>query len=185
MNELSNQAIDNTGLDYKNQNGMLYTRLTDFTNSWHLSVDEPGSFSLQKVGDTDGGEMFGSFAGVIPTDAQNRVMWYYPGQMSDLGVSRFRIGDTTAIPANGVLVALVKVGSPPAVVAMDTQGNIGYLVACNYNGNTNKVFLSKDTVNGPRKLEDPSLQNTVTGGVTQNCAAIALYVETGTNNAGD
>lgn len=185
MNELSNQAVDNTGLDYKNQNGMLYTRITDFTNSWHLSVDDLGSFSLQQVGDADGGEMFGSFAGVIGTDAQNRVMWYYPGQMNDLGVSRFRIGATTAIPSNGVLVALVQVGSPKAVAAMDTQGNLAYLVACNYNGNTNKVFLSSDTVNGPRKLEDESLQNTVTGGVTRDCAPMALYVETGTTNAGD
>ena len=60
------------------------------------------------------------------------------------------------------------------MVAVDTLGNYFWLYVCAIENQQNKVFLVNDPTNGAGILQDPDLRFTVTGGLVNDCAVLAL-----------
>ena len=107
-------------------------------------------------------------------------MFYYPDIMSKYGVSRFRMNDYAHIPVSADFVSLVPidVGTGKGVyVAVDTQGNVFYTIACLLQGQQAKIFLVSDLEAGVATLMDSTLEYTVTGGVVTYCEAMDFVSE--------
>ncbi|KAH7052402.1 hypothetical protein B0J12DRAFT_785256 [Macrophomina phaseolina] len=181
-NEISTLALNQVNAEQKeanqtNTNGILFTKIQDSTRQWHLASDSTGVFNLQAIGDQDGGLVFGSLTGVIASDASNRVMHYYPDQMRKLGVSRFLMSSVTSIPNGSDFISLVPISTgrtTPVLMAVDSAGNSFYTVACNLDGNSNKIFLVSDINVGPTTLQGEDFWYIVAGGITSKCAPIAF-----------
>jgi hypothetical protein len=101
--------------------------------------------------------------------------------MSALGVSRLRVAEWGKIPLTAAMISLVPFpdgNGHDVLVGLDTLGNYYWLFVCTIEGigkeGGNKVFLAKDATYGAGVLQDPGLKFTVTGGVVDDCAGLAL-----------
>ncbi|KAF2804907.1 uncharacterized protein BDZ99DRAFT_575098 [Mytilinidion resinicola] len=115
---------------------------------------------------------------LIYSDSTGRVIFGYADTVRSMGVSRLRLGSVDAVPKTAALVSFVPAplsntttGAPRYLTVVDTFGNIYVPVACLYNNTQDgmtsaKLFLSNDTVSGPRRLEsgDSEVTDQVTGG---------------------
>ena len=99
-----------------------------------------------------------------PHGATKRTLWCFVVTASG--------GAPVAIPECLLLFAYRTV-----FVAVDTLGNYFWLYACAIEGQQNKVFLVNDPSNGQGILQNPDLMFTVTGGVVNDCAPLALTAD--------
>jgi hypothetical protein len=102
--------------------------------------------------------------------------------MSAVGASRIRVAEWGSIPLTANLISLVPFDDGQGdeiLVALDTEGNYYWLWVCEVVGYGNKVFLTQDPVYGGDVLQDPDLMFTVTGGVVDDCAGLALVLAFG------
>jgi hypothetical protein len=107
--------------------------------------------------------------------------------MAAYGVSRFRMNDYTHIPITADFISLVPVNvnsTTPAdvkgqgvYVAVDTEGDMHYTVACLLQGQEAKIFLVGDLETWMDVLMNSTLEYTVTEGVVTFCEAIDFVAD--------
>jgi hypothetical protein len=77
------------------------------------------------------------------------------------------------MPNGSVLVALVpiKIASAayPILVAFTSAGDMYYIVTCTIEEQLPKLFLVENISTGVAALTDPAQQDTLTGGVVDEC----------------
>ena len=165
------QVVDTSG-------DVTYTSLLDVTNTLSLNAAANGNLYITSTTDvaqkTD--TTFAVSNNAIMGDSLERYLHYFPQEAGVTGASRLRLAAWGSIPKTAELISLVSVGSSAGsmIIAADTKGNSFFMYACAINGQQNKVFLSKDSVNGASVLQDPSLKFTVTGGVVNDCVPLVL-----------
>ncbi|KAK9415725.1 hypothetical protein SUNI508_10203 [Seiridium unicorne] len=110
----------------------------------------------------------------------NRLMYYYPAEMSKLSVSRLRLGAWGSIPLGAQLVSLVPFNDGNGnnvLVILDTSGNYYWPIVCALDGKLNKVFIAQDPDEGPEILmSNGDLRYILTGGDVTDCGPLALIV---------
>ncbi|KAK1725643.1 uncharacterized protein BDZ83DRAFT_651071 [Colletotrichum acutatum] len=113
-------------------------------------------------------------------DGAQRLMHYYGTTMAKLGVSRLRVEAELHGPTDSVVVAWASYYGGPGpeeyyFVAVDPLGEVFYPAVCDYvDGQSPKLFLVRDPVEGIETLESPDLMYTVTGGRVSDCFALVL-----------
>ncbi|KAK6076722.1 hypothetical protein SCUP234_07117 [Seiridium cupressi] len=108
----------------------------------------------------------------------NRLLYYYPAEMSKLSVSRLRLGAWGSIPLGAQLVSLVPFNDGNGnnvLVILDTSGNYYWPIVCALDGKLNKVFIAQDPDEGPEILmSNGDLRYILTGGDVTDCGPLAL-----------
>ncbi|KAK0643282.1 hypothetical protein B0T16DRAFT_459448 [Cercophora newfieldiana] len=120
---------------------------------------------------------------ILVADGAQRLLHYDKDAMTATGVSRLRSEDETDLPVGAAIVALVRsdLGSDVAdpdyfYAAVDPDGNIFYLVLCNYDDETkgSRLFLANHPDNGIETLLSSDLKYSVTGGNVTECGPFLL-----------
>ncbi|KAJ1566527.1 hypothetical protein HK405_009451 [Cladochytrium tenue] len=154
-----------------------YVSLVDVSGTYSLGEDEWGNFMLDDAANA-GNYLFYSNDQLIDTDEQNNVFFYFPDEMTALGVSRFRVKNDTSVPKVADVVFLVPIdyddssNTTGVYVALNTNEDIFYTVACSITGIGNKVFLVANITEGITTLQKTELEYVVTGGVVENCGLV-------------
>jgi hypothetical protein len=115
--------------------------------------------------------------GALVGDGAGRAAHYYNDTMAALGVSRLRVADGSRVPATGAAVVLAPYAEDgeAVYVAVDASGDVFYLMLCSFeNGDTAKVFLAEDPVEGAATLQSEAVRHTVTGGKVRECYPLSL-----------
>ncbi len=115
---------------------------------------------------------------MVTGDSANRLLHYFPDEVSSLGASRFRLATWDKLPVGARLANLVPIASDSdagtsMLVAIGTQGEYLFPVVCAIENQNNKVFLVKDT-SAVAALEAQDLKYVLTGGVASQCSPLAL-----------
>ncbi|KAK0624288.1 hypothetical protein B0T14DRAFT_495587 [Immersiella caudata] len=120
---------------------------------------------------------------ILVADGAQRLLHYDTDAMNATGVSRLRSEDETDLPVGAAIVVLVRsdLGSDVAdpdysYAAVDPDGNIFYLVLCNYDDETkgSRLFLANHPDNGIETLLSPDLKYSITGGTVTECGPFLL-----------
>ncbi|PSK60237.1 hypothetical protein B9Z65_1135 [Elsinoe australis] len=152
--------------------------MTDITGIFQLLPDADGNLYLSKnYSVSNPAANFALTTGVVYSDAQSRLLLFFPDTMAAYSASRIRLATTSAIPKGSRLLTWVPLGLNNSTVftAMDTTGRYYFPVACVYSDSDKiKVLLVKNSLGNLSFLEDEKLQHVLTGGVVQNCEPIAL-----------
>lgn len=165
-------------------NSTSQTLIYDSTGSYVLGQDVYNNFFLDDAANADAGYSFTTVDDVVVTDISDRAMFYYPDEMTALGVSRFRVADTTQIPTAADYITLTPIdydestATPGVYLAIDSQDNTFYTMYCNIQGLDGKIFLVDDLDAGLKTLMRPDLEMVITGGVVTDCQALELVSET-------
>jgi hypothetical protein len=164
--------LDNTGSLQLNPgiDGNLFISRPE--DSASISTLVPGSF--QFLVDTE------SLAILSDNANPTRLLYYYPAEISAVGVSRLRLGAWGAIPMGTQLVAFVPfdVGDDKILAVLDTNGNYFWPTVCGFSTGLNKVFITNDTSAGPGILQsNGDLRYIISGGDIEQCGLLALVAE--------
>ncbi|KAL6719024.1 hypothetical protein ACLMJK_003259 [Lecanora helva] len=149
-----------------------FTTITDFSGNDELVADEDGNIYYGAPGE---GSPFATVSGYVEGDADGRFFHYYTDIMTAYNVSRLRLSNESYIPVSSDFVGFAPINyddnsqTRDAYVAIDTVGAVFFPVTCDIQGQPSKAFLVTDITEGTRKLQDPSLRYTVTGGVVETC----------------
>lgn len=160
------------------------TLIYDSTGSYVLGQDEYNNFFLDDAANAEAQYQFTAVDDVVVTDVSDRAMFYYPDEMTALGVSRFRIADTTQIPTAADFITLTPIdadestSTPGVYLAVDSEDNAYYTMYCNIDGLGGKIFLVDDLDAGAKTLMRTDLEMVITGGVVTDCQALELVSET-------
>ncbi|KAL2128665.1 hypothetical protein VTI74DRAFT_8854 [Chaetomium olivicolor] len=117
---------------------------------------------------------------LINGDSIDRLLHYFPDEVSNLGASRLRLATWDKLPVGSRLINLVPVASDSGdaqtiLIAVDAQGQYLWPVICAIENQLNKVFLLKDTsADALAALEADDLKFVLTGGPTSKCSPLAL-----------
>jgi hypothetical protein len=145
------------------------------------------------------GTLFATLGGNVIGDTNGRFLHYYELWMGEAEVSRLRLADLDMMPVGSVLV-LVPPLSPmqkfgrdfadlclvirslapmditglasPALVAFTSSGAYYYIITCTITGQLPKLFLTSDISLGIEELVAPGVQDTLTGGVVEECGLL-------------
>lgn len=129
---------------------------------------------------TDGVSFMADYTNnIIYGDTSDRLLYYYPAEMSTVAASRLRLGAWGSIPLGAQLIefAPLTVGRTNMLVAFDTLGNHYWPFMCGLEGALNKIFLVADATKGAALLESADLQFTITGGIVESCGPLALEAD--------
>lgn len=117
---------------------------------------------------------------LINSDSADRLLHYFPDEVTALGASRLRLSAWDKLPVGSRLVNLAPItpedgSSEPVLVAIEPEGDYMFAVMCAIEGQLNKVFLVKDTSEAALKaLEAEDLKFVLTGGQASQCGPLAL-----------
>ncbi|KAK8847340.1 hypothetical protein IAR55_005197 [Kwoniella newhampshirensis] len=143
------------------------------TGSGNLGLDMKDNAPYRTWATTDGQVVVGA-GGEFP-------LFYYPDEITATGVSRLRTNDLSHIPKSANMISLLPFKYEDATtdgiyIAVDSLGQIFYLVECSLaNELESKIFLVNDVDRGLSTLsQKEELQYTITGGVVEQCDAVAL-----------
>jgi hypothetical protein len=160
------------------EDGNIYQTLPLNDRSGQLSAGTDGNIYFEPVDLGSPSGLWMANSGVWGSDFSGRFLHVYTPEINNLNASRIRLGDQYSFPRTALVVGLagVKVGSSNLVVALDTNGAIYYLVACNYVDTSlgSKLFVVSDQGTGLANLVSPLGSWTVTGGIVSNCALIGV-----------
>ncbi|KAF2495895.1 hypothetical protein BU16DRAFT_617426 [Lophium mytilinum] len=157
--------------------GNLYTLYSSDVSS-DPALTSSSSFAKDDAGD------------LIYSDSTGRVIFGYADTVRAMGVSRLRLGTVNAVPKTAALVSFVlappsstTADGPRYLTIVDTFGSVYVPVVCLYSNTQDgtvsaKLFMSNDTVSGPRTLEsgDKAVTDQVTGGGAGSCAVVGLVI---------
>ena len=150
-----------------------FVNITDLSGNDALVADEDGNIYYAAAG--NGSSLFAVVSGFVEGDDAGRFFHYYTDTMAAYNVSRLRLSNETAIPITSDFVGLAPVNynnnsqTPDVYAAVDTLGKAFFPVTCDIQNQPSKAFLVADIAQGTQKLLDPSLRNTVTGGIVTQC----------------
>ncbi|KAJ1561726.1 hypothetical protein HK405_003028 [Cladochytrium tenue] len=193
LNATLSSLEDEYDADGTGDSNSTYVSLLDVTGTYALAEDKWGSFILVDAADA-ANYLYYSDEEIIDTDAENNIFYFYPEEMSVLGVSRFRVKNETYIPLGAEIIMLVPIApvynvlivassdadydddsTTSAVYAtMDTSENLYYTVACNIDSVGNKVFLVANVTEGIAQLQKAEMAYVITGGTVTDCGAVAF-----------
>ena len=115
-------------------------------------------------------------SGLVTGDSKDRLLYYFPETMAELGASRLRLGHFEKMPIGATLISLVPFAAEgnahPVLAAVDSLMRNYFPMVCALQGQLNKVFLVESITGGSAILESQALMHTVVGGKAQNCTAI-------------
>ncbi|KAF3933830.1 hypothetical protein ABW19_dt0200712 [Dactylella cylindrospora] len=113
--------------------------------------------------------------GLIFADFQGRFIHIYQDELDKYGVSRLRAHTDTNTPATARYVELVA-NDGGFSFAVDTLQNKYALVVCTYEGNEvpPKIFVVESLTEGTSRLEQPDLENIITGGSVTSCEGLSF-----------
>lgn len=172
------QSSNITTVDNSTAGNVTYAAVFDTTNTLDLNAADDGNLFVGLLNSTtQSSNTTWSFMGQsIFGDNQDRLLHYFPDSITAVGASRLRLAAWGSIPETAQLINLapISAGSTNILVAVDTLGNYFWLYVCAIQDQQNKIFLVNDPANGEGLLQDPSLKFTVTGGIVNDCAALAL-----------
>jgi hypothetical protein len=161
-------------------NNVTYATVTDTTNTLSLLTADDGNLYINLTNSSQAAnttaDSFAFYDNTLFGDAQDRYLHYYPSTMSSVGASRIRLAPWGSIPHTAQLINLapISAGGQTILVAVDTLGKFFWLYVCAIANQQNKVFLANNPTNGAGILQDPQLRFTVTGGLVNDCAVLAL-----------
>ncbi|KAK6499167.1 hypothetical protein TWF481_011738 [Arthrobotrys musiformis] len=104
--------------------------------------------------------------------SDGRLLYTYVDELLEYGVSRFRLARWERLPVSAEQVVIVPNNGVMTAYTIEEKGSILYPVVCTYATQPSKVFLVRDPVEGPKKLQSRELQDTITGGRVGACAFI-------------
>lgn len=191
----------------ENSTEYSFSLMVDSSLSTMLVACSNGNLYLAGINATDlsyCNELFSSFEDLFVLDGSSRYVYYYNNTMNKLGVSRLRVAHGNRVPNGGVPVVMVPYAAPTgdstagaagdpetdgydsyAYYALDVYDNLLYPVVCTYvDGTLPRMFLVQDFDQGPLKLQDDALRNTVTGGKIDECVVMDM-VELKTDDGSD
>ncbi len=118
---------------------------------------------------------------LVNGDSNDRLLHYFPDEVSSLGASRLRLASWDKLPVGSRLVNLAPVTptsgpvTEPLLVAIDPAGDYLFPVMCAIENQLNKVFLVKDmSETALAALEAEDLKFVLTGGQASDCGPLAL-----------
>jgi len=162
----------------------VFTVLADTTNTSQLAASNDGNLYLVQYNTSaQPGVNFLAADSVITADEQGRFFNYYLAEWAAYNVSRLRLNDLTATPNGARMTTLVPLAGdaasdPVLYASVDTAGNVGYLAVCTIYNQVSKVFMVADFNASLALLSSPALQNTIVGGVVNECEPLALTSST-------
>ncbi|KAL2881570.1 hypothetical protein SGCOL_003137 [Colletotrichum sp. CLE4] len=168
---------------YNDTNGYEYSLLIDPTGSTMIISCSNGNLYAVVTDGPDNdlcSELWATQDDALIYDGAQRLMHYYGNTMTKLGVSRLRVEPELEGPTDSVVVAWAPYYDGPGseeyyFVAIDPLDEIFYPVVCDYvEGQSSKLFLVRDPVEGIETLKSPDLMYTVTGGRVRDCFALVL-----------
>ncbi|KAF3916496.1 hypothetical protein ABW20_dc0100935 [Dactylellina cionopaga] len=98
-----------------------------------------------------------------------RLLYTYPSELSQYGVSRFRLAPWERLPKTAEQVVIVPNNNAMTAYTVGKQGRVLYPIACTYKTQPTKLFLVTDPVEGAKTLEKPEFQDLITGGEVHAC----------------
>ncbi|KAK6523327.1 hypothetical protein TWF281_001306 [Arthrobotrys megalospora] len=104
--------------------------------------------------------------------SDGRLLYTYPDELLEYGVSRFRLAPWERLPRTAEQVVIVPNNNAMTAYTIEQKGRILYPVVCTYTTQPTKVFLALDPVEGVRKLEAAELRDKITGGRVRACAFV-------------
>jgi hypothetical protein len=110
--------------------------------------------------------------GYIVGDPSGRLLHGYSDELSQYGVSRLRLSNTTAMPATAVGVVLVPIDvgkGIQALIGFELNLSLYYVVTCLIEAQLPKLFLVKDLNAGIATLSHPANNGTIIGGKVNAC----------------
>ena len=149
-----------------------FVHIADLNGKEELVADPDGNIYYTTPGN---GTFFATVSGIVEGDGAGRFFHYYADTMKAYNVSRLRLSDEEHIPRTSDFVAFAPVNydsnskTKDVYMAADTIGGIFFPVTCDIQDQPSKAFLVSDIAAGVKKLQDPELRYTVTGGVVQKC----------------
>ncbi|KAK7051042.1 hypothetical protein VNI00_005154 [Paramarasmius palmivorus] len=119
------------------------------------------------------------------SDDNPRYLHAYVDTLQSLGVSRLRLASVDQMPLTSVYVMfnryqVTDASNQPVDVLLATTTSTDseayyYPIVCIYGDKQySKLFLATDPENGPKVLQDPQYQATLTGGLVSSCAYLPL-----------
>jgi hypothetical protein len=157
-------------------NGNLFLALTDTTEELNLLTNNVVMGAMVLPPDSP-------VPYLINTDSTERLLHYFPDEVSHVGASRLRLAAWEKLPVGSRLVSLAPIPLPsggsvtePLLVAIDgATGDYLFPVMCAIEGQLDKVFLVKDVSDAAlRALEAEDLKFVLTGGQASQCGPLAL-----------
>ena len=167
-----------------------YIYIADSTGKYLLGNDADGAIRLAPMepDTTNGGLIYKAFNSIVVSDYSDRIIHYYSNEMSQFGVSRFRLSAADQVPNMSILATLVPLNvstlvgmddMSPVYVVVDTAQNVFYPIVCSYTDDQpSKVFLAKDPTAGAQRLAQADLIYTMTGGVVSQCIFYPFVADT-------
>ncbi|EWC44378.1 hypothetical protein DRE_01204 [Drechslerella stenobrocha 248] len=98
-----------------------------------------------------------------------RMIYAYADELKSFGVSRFRLAPWDHVPKTAEQVVLVPGDNFMTAYKVGDKGQNLYPIACTYRTQPTKMFLVADLLEGMKKLQDPELQDSITGGEVKAC----------------
>ncbi|KAF3924514.1 hypothetical protein ABW21_db0202104 [Orbilia brochopaga] len=106
---------------------------------------------------------------IIVGAQDGRLLYAYSDELESHSVSRFRLGSWEHVPKSAKQVALVPSDDLMTASVLGDKGKLLYPIACTYKTQPTKMFLVADLIKGIKKLQDPQLQDVLTGGEIRTC----------------
>ncbi|KAI3544373.1 hypothetical protein CABS02_09775 [Colletotrichum abscissum] len=175
------ESLPNSG--YNDTDGYEYSLLVNPSGSTMIISCSNGNLYAVLTGGPDNelcSELWAHQNDALIYDGAQRLMHYYGTTMAKLGVSRLRVEPGLHGPTDSVVVAWAPYYGGPGpeeyyFVAVDPLGDVFYPAVCDYvDGQSSKLFLVRDPVEGIEILKSPDLMYTVTGGRVGDCFALVL-----------
>ncbi|KAF3911034.1 hypothetical protein AA313_de0203173 [Arthrobotrys entomopaga] len=98
-----------------------------------------------------------------------RLLHIYTDELSQYGVSRFRLAPWSHLPKTSEQVVMVPNNNAMTAYTIGNKGRTLYPIVCTYKMQPSKIFLVTDPVEGAKKLESTELQDAITGGEVHAC----------------
>ncbi|KAJ6260048.1 hypothetical protein Dda_5694 [Drechslerella dactyloides] len=98
-----------------------------------------------------------------------RLLYAYSDELESHSVSRFRLGSWEHVPKTAKQVALLPSDDLMTASILGDKKKFLYPIACTYKTQPTKMFLAVDIIEGIKKLQDPKLQDEITGGEVHAC----------------
>ena len=149
-----------------------FISIRDLSGNDELDADADGNVYYAAPGN---GTPLAVISNIVEGDAGGRFFHYYTDVMAKYNVSRLRLSKEQYIPLTSDVVGFVPVNynndntTSDVYVAADTVNNIFFPITCDIENQPSKAFLATDIAAGSKTLMDPSLRNTVTGGIVEKC----------------
>ena len=163
------------------EDGITYASIINTENNIQIILADDDNLYLDPIS-TDaadpGGNAFMVLDGFIAGAVNGEVFHYYRDSMDTYGVSRFRASYVSEIPKTGDALFLKPIGDgDDSIVAVDTQGNVFFIMTCQIPSRGTMTFLAKDPDAGAITLQSAEVQNTITGGLVSECFLAPLVMQ--------